>query len=420
MRTLTAVMLLLLSVNLSLKAESPFDGNGLFDMIGQTAESEAMQQLKNFLHEDPNTKFSETVWFSRKKGLEIGLKYGVVIRVFVHGQSPYNYGTAPFSGTHPLGIQYTDTESMVLQKLGDPKERKSWGGLLYYIKHNDRMFYTSIEMNEDRQSIKYIFIKEDTEVHTATIEARHFGGAGKSILKEEKTNLASTTTGESTKTSEPIKVGCVSGNCIDGIGTYVWESKSRYIGQFKSGQRTGFGTLYYENGDVYIGDWEKNKQEGNGVYTYNTKGSLKLYSGEWKGGKRKGFGYMLYKNGTQRIGKWDDKSFKESTKKGCLMGDCQNQLSEYIWADDGSRFVGNYSNGKRSGAGTYYYGKGGKYQGDFEEGRREGKGTYYFVNGSKYIGTWHQDKRDGYGTLYQKDGKLIKGTWKAGKLVSKN
>ena len=48
-------------------AQSPYDGNGVFDLIGQSTTSDGMQKLRRYMSEDPGTKFSETTWFSRKK-----------------------------------------------------------------------------------------------------------------------------------------------------------------------------------------------------------------------------------------------------------------------------------------------------------------------------------------------------------------
>lgn len=393
-------------------ATIPFEGNHIFELIGQQTGGEAMQQLKQFLEEDPSTKFSETVWFSRKKGLEVGLKQGKVTRIFIHGKSPYNYGTQPFVGKVPLEIDFTNSTDQIIRKLGEPAERKSWGALLYYVKHHDHRYYTSFEMNADKQSIKYIFIKKDVADHQPTIRSENFGKVGKTILNTSEGGDLSITAGE----EDAKKTGCVKGDCANGIGTFLWNSGSKYVGEYKNGQRNGFGTLYYDNGDVFIGEWVTNKQEGNGVYAYSTKGSYKLYSGEWKNGKRAGFGLMIYKNGTQRIGMWKEGVFTKIEQKGCVSGDCKNQQSEYVWSDDGSRFVGKYVNGQRNGLGVYYYGKGGKYAGEFKDGKRNGQGTYYFPNGSKYVGTWRNDMREGYGTLYQKGGKVIRGTWHNGKL----
>ena len=111
---------------------------------------------------------------------------------------------------------------------------------------------------------------------------------------------------------------------------------------------------------------------------------------------------------------------EEDPKSGCLSGNCQNGQSTYIWEDDGSQFTGNYSAGKRNGAGIYHYGKGGSYEGNFKDGLRSGQGTYYFPNGSKYVGNWQADKRKGFGTLYRKGGETIKGTWGNGKLLKRS
>lgn len=54
-----------------------------------------------------------------------------------------------------------------------------------------------------------------------------------------------------------IKSGCVSGNCIDGRGIFIWEyGKTKYRGWFKSGQAHGDGFLYLNNELTYKGLFE--------------------------------------------------------------------------------------------------------------------------------------------------------------------
>ena len=68
--------------------------------------------------------------------------------------------------------------------------------------------------------------------------------------------------------------------------------------------------------------------------------------------------------------------FGQSKKSGLL----------YIW-ENGSRYVGEWKDGKKHGQGTYISGKG------------EGEGD-------KYVGEWKDGERWN-GTLYDKEGKII-------------
>jgi hypothetical protein len=79
------------------------------------------------------------------------------------------------------------------------------------------------------------------------------------------------------------KVGCVQGNCENGIGTYFYKAGSaKYIGEFKNELPHGFGTCTYANGDLYQGEW----LDG----AFGGKGSLTLRDGTvvdgfWRSGE---------------------------------------------------------------------------------------------------------------------------------------
>jgi len=410
-------IILLLSIWISSIAYAntpPFEGNSLFDLIGQATTSKPMQTVKQFLAQDAQASFTESAWFSKQQGLEIRLKYRKVVSIVVHGNNSYRYGSKPFVGQFPLSLQTTDTKANLINRIGTPATTKSWGALLYFVQHRAQVYYVSMELDETSQTIQSVFFKKAQQIHRTSINTKDFGGLDSAIsapipLKKRATTIAAT--------KVELQIGCLAGNCINGQGTYAWKTGSKYIGMFKRGQRNGFGTIYYNNGDIYVGEWSNNQPEGNGVYEYHSKGILKKYVGEWHSGKRTGYGWMLAKDGTQRLGKWQEGKFIKALEAGCLSGDCQNKSSEYIWADDQSRYLGKYVNGKRNGAGVYYYGKGGKYQGNFRDGKRHGYGTYYFPNGSKYIGNWQNDVREGTGTLWKKNGQIVKGSWKSGRLL---
>ena len=91
--------------------------------------------------------------------------------------------------------------------------------------------------------------------------------------------------------------------------------------------------------------------------------------------------------------------FGQSKKSGLL----------YIW-ENGSRYVGEWKDGKKHGQGTYTYGKGkgegDKYVGEFKDGKKHGQGTYIKTEGRKYVGEWKDGERWN-GTLYDKEGKII-------------
>ena len=92
---------------------------------------------------------------------------------------------------------------------------------------------------------------------------------------------------------------CISGNCINGIGTYTWADGAKYVGEYKDDKRQGQGTFTYPDGDKYVGEWKDNKRQGQGTFTY---ASGVKYVGEWKDDKKHGQGTYTFKNGTKQTG----------------------------------------------------------------------------------------------------------------------
>ncbi|HNI11243.1 MAG TPA: hypothetical protein PLL93_08870, partial [bacterium] len=44
------------------------------------------------------------------------------------------------------------------------------------------------------------------------------------------------------------RTGCVSGNCENGEGTYVWSSGTTYAGEWKNGKQHGKGKTIWSDG----------------------------------------------------------------------------------------------------------------------------------------------------------------------------
>jgi hypothetical protein len=82
---------------------------------------------------------------------------------------------------------------------------------------------------------------------------------------------------------------------------------------------------------------------------------------------------------------------------------------------DGSRYVGEFRDNKRSGQGTLTFANGDKYVGEWSDGNENGQGTYTFVGGDKYVGVWRDGKRNGRGTQTYSDGSSYVGEWRDGK-----
>ena len=54
---------------------------------------------------------------------------------------------------------------------------------------------------------------------------------------------------------------CVSGDCINGFGTFIYSNGDKYTGGWKYSQVNGQGTYTYTNGDKWIGEWKNGQQK---------------------------------------------------------------------------------------------------------------------------------------------------------------
>jgi hypothetical protein len=208
--------------------------------------------------------------------------------------------------------------------------------------------------------------------------------------------------------------GCISGDCDNGYGTWVYDNGDKYEGSWVNKKMHGAGTYYYKNGDLYKGDFRDNKLEGTGTFT-SVKGDK--YTGEYVNNLAEGEGTYYYANGKVEQGLWLKGQYAgNSDKKGCVSGDCVNGKGTYIF-DNGEKYIGDIKNGQREGKGTYYFGSGEWYSGDWSKNQRNGQGINYFPDGEKYEGNWKNDLRHGYGTHTYLDGKTKTGMWELGRFV---
>ncbi len=117
--------------------------------------------------------------------------------------------------------------------------------------------------------------------------------APKSIHTPVTATSASSRTVPGPVRSTRVALGCVSGNCDEGRGVFVYPTQERYVGEFVDGDkhgtgadyyangklkyrgtfqenlRTGYGLYYYHNGDRYEGQFARNVPNGKGVYTFS-------------------------------------------------------------------------------------------------------------------------------------------------------
>jgi len=90
-------------------------------------------------------------------------------------------------------------------------------------------------------------------------------------------------------------------------------------------------------------------------------------------------------------------------QRTCVSGNCQNGYG-ILTTPNGTKYEGNFSEGKLSGQGTLYMPNNDKYVGEFSQDLINGKGIYYFANGFRYEGTFTNGQLTGTGTFYNPNG----------------
>jgi len=112
--------------------------------------------------------------------------------------------------------------------------------------------------------------------------------------------------------------GCVSGDCENGDGTYVYSGVlegGKYVGEWKDGNKNGKGTYTYASGSKYVGEWKDGKRNGEGINywilsskVHNMPAGSK-YEGQWLNGLKDGYGKTTYADGTIKEGLWKEGDF---------------------------------------------------------------------------------------------------------------
>jgi hypothetical protein len=165
--------------------------------------------------------------------------------------------------------------------------------------------------------------------------------------------------------------GCISGNCKNGEGQYIFSNGTEYNGKFANSQPSGKGKMKYTDGNTFVGEFEK--------------------------GLPHGIGRMSYLDGAYQYGTWTSGEYQNEFAlkgaMGCVEGDCQSGRGVYLFS------IGKYDV---------------KYEGEMKNGLPNGFGSAEYTNGEKYIGDWLDGKHNGQGSLVLVNGSRIEGTWKSG------
>lgn len=177
-----------------------------------------------------------------------------------------------------------------------------------------------------------------------------------------------------------LQAQCISGNCSNGTGTYLYPSGAKYIGQFKDGEIQGIGVCYYTDGSKYQGQWVHRYPEGRGT-------KILADGKEWTGAWVKGQPVDEEGNIIEDLFAEEELDDGTDIQSGCITGNCDDGEGIFAYAD-GSRYEGQFLSSKPDGWGTFFYLNGEKFIGTFLGGYKNGKGTYYHVDESQTIGEW--------------------------------
>lgn len=90
------------------------------------------------------------------------------------------------------------------------------------------------------------------------------------------------------------KIGCIEGNCVNGVGKYVYDNGDVYTGSFKNDVRDGSGNFLYSDGEKFNGTYVEDKKQGPGEYSFKNGDK---YVGEFQNGQINGKGTYTFKDG---------------------------------------------------------------------------------------------------------------------------
>jgi hypothetical protein len=191
----------------------------------------------------------------------------------------------------------------------------------------------------------------DGDVYKGDFVNNKYHGRGKYYFSNGDIKDALWENGVSTKQisyefASKKKIGCISGNCQNGRGKYIFKN-AVYEGDFINGKIHGEGKMIYSNGDIYIGQFSNAQRSGYGSYIH---ANGKKYNGDWLNNKWEGFGDFYFL--------------------------------------DGRHYEGSFADGEISGQGTMHFPNGDVYFGSFLKNQFHGAGFYHYSNGMEKIGIW--------------------------------
>jgi len=182
---------------------------------------------------------------------------------------------------------------------------------------------------------------------------------------------------------------------INSNSTYSWDNGDRYKGQKNSdGSRSGLGAYYWNSGTIYFGSFSNNLMDGYGIcisldgsHTNNCPNS-RYYVGNWSNGQKSGKGTCYDETG--KLIYYGDFSNDKPTDTYPSSG-LSSYKFEIIKSNGDDFYLGETKDGSPQGQGIYIWGNGGMWYGEWKDGKRAGYGIYIFLSGSITTGYWTGD-----------------------------
>ena len=203
-----------------------------------------------------------------------------------------------------------------------------------------------------------------------------------------------------------------------------------YSGQWAENQYNGTGELHYPNGSVYTGQFTNGQRHGAGSYVpveanrqftpevSPVVGGINYhYTGDWQEDTVLGIGevknFPIYSNmadttATQQI-EVVEGIYEGPTKNGIPWGN-----NGYCAYKDGSEYLGEWKNGRKSGRGVQIAANLDTYDGKFVGNVRCGLGKLVTKAGDTYEGFWSNNREHGVGKRISATGIVSEGRFEQG------
>ena len=143
------------------------------------------------------------------------------------------------------------------------------------------------------------------------------------------------------------ETACISGNCVNGYGTYLTSDGNKFVGYWENGKKIK-GTFYYKKGSKYVGECNDNIRHGEGTYTWENG---KYYKGSFVNGKMHGQGTKYSASASiEYSGQWSNNKPIDSKTYAVIVG-----VSDYMtgsdlnYCDDDANHFYNFLKSKEGG-----------------------------------------------------------------------